>query len=231
MKAVVLLSGGLDSSTCLGMAVDAYGPSQVTAISVEYGQRHQAELTHAASVAQHYRVSHQVVVVPRIFGAGGSSLIVGGPDLPAASYSQLPEGKSPAYVPFRNGVLLSVATAVADTLEADFVYFGAHREDGDRWAYPDCTPEFIGAMANAIHVGTYFKTRLLTPLEWMKKADVVAAGTKLGVPYGLTMSCYAGEEPACGTCPTCRSRYAAFVANGLLDPVPYLVVPEAEGLG
>lgn len=228
MKAIVLLSGGVDSSTCLGIAVDAHGPAAVSTITIEYGQRHRAELDHAARIAGHYGVGHETMSVPHVFGEGGSSLIQGGPDLPSTSYASLPEGKSPAYVPFRNGVLLSIATAVADTREADYVYFGAHREDGDRWAYPDCTPEFIGAMANAMFIGTYFKTRLITPLQWLRKAEVVALGTKIGVPYGLTLSCYAGQEPACGVCPTCRSRYEAFRINGLEDPVPYAAIPERD---
>lgn len=101
------------------------------------------------------------------------------------------------------------------------VYFGAHSEDAANWAYPDCTPEFIGAMANAIWVGSYMKIRLHTPIQWDMKSDVVTRGTKLGVSWPDTWSCYKGEELHCGTCPTCRSRKEAFIAAEVPDPTLY----------
>ena len=146
----------------------------------------------------------------------------GGADNPSVAYEDLDEGVSPAYVPFRNGVFLSMATAIALEVDAGFVYFGAHAEDAQRWAYPDCTPEFIGSIASAMFVGSYMKVRLISPLQWSNKAEVIRMGTQLGAPYHLTMSCYNGAEPACGTCPTCRSRRDAFRANGLEDPIAYL---------
>ena len=221
MQSVVLLSGGLDSTTCLAMAVRESGADQVIAISASYGQKHTAELDHAAQVAAHYGVEHRVLQIPNLFTAAGSTLIQGGADNPDVSYDELDEGVSPAYVPFRNGVFLSMATAVAIEREAGFVYFGAHSEDAHRWAYPDCTPEFIGSMASAMFVGSYMKVRLITPLQWAKKADVVRMGTALDAPYHLTMSCYNGAVPACGICPTCRSLREAFEANGLVDPIAY----------
>jgi 7-cyano-7-deazaguanine synthase len=228
MAAVVLLSGGLDSTTCLAMAVREHGSVETHAVSFDYGQKHRAELDHAAAVASHFSVGHQIIPVPSVFEGAKSSLLVGGPVNPQIAYEELPEGQSPAYVPFRNAIFLSLAGAVALIREAGFLYFGAHSEDAERWAYPDCTPEFIGAMANALFVGTYFKVRLITPLQWLTKRGVVAQGLELKAPYHLTMSCYDGHEPACGVCPTCRSRREAFRANGVEDPIPY--EPELPGL-
>jgi 7-cyano-7-deazaguanine synthase len=192
------------------------------AVSYSYGQKHSAEIAHAAQVAAFYGAEHRILEIPRLFRASTSTLIQGGADNPTVAYEDLDEGVSPAYVPFRNGVFLSMATAVALEVEATLVYFGAHAEDAQRWAYPDCTPEFIGSMSSAMFVGSYMKVRLVSPLQWSSKAEVIRTGIQLGAPYHLTMSCYNGAEPACGTCPTCRSRRDAFRANGLEDPIAYV---------
>jgi 7-cyano-7-deazaguanine synthase len=153
-------------------------------------------------------------------------------EIPNASYADLPVGISPTYVSFRNGTMLSLLTARAQAwvmaMEATGVraeatlYCGVHADDGVNWAYPDCTPEFIGAMANAILIGTYNKIRLRAPLQYMDKRQVVEVGLKLGVPYTDTWSCYKGEEMHCGVCPTCRSRKEAFQQNCAgLDDVEY----------
>jgi 7-cyano-7-deazaguanine synthase len=143
-------------------------------------------------------------------------------EIPPVDYEDLPHGVSPTYVPFRNGTMLSlVAGMAAVDPEAEAVYAGVHAEDGDNWAYPDCTPEFIGGMANAIYVGTYHKVRLYTPLIWMRKWQIVERGEQLGVPWDLTWSCYEGREDHCGVCPTCRARKAAFRDAGVSDPTIY----------
>jgi 7-cyano-7-deazaguanine synthase len=221
VRSVVLLSGGVDSTTCLAIAIREGSADGTTAVSYAYGQKHSAEIEHAAQVAAYYGVKHRILEIPRLFQASNSTLIEGGADNPTVAYEDLDDGVSPAYVPFRNGVFLSMATAVALEVDAQAVYFGAHAEDAERWAYPDCTPEFIGSIASAMFVGSYMKVRLISPLQWSNKADVIRVGTLLEAPYGLTMSCYNGAEPACGTCPTCRSRRAAFRANGREDPIEY----------
>ena len=228
-KAVALLSGGMDSTVALAIALDSIPPTDVLALSVLYGQKHAVEVEAAQEVSHHYEVTHNVVELPPVFGMWGgkedSTVLAGGPPQPHFTYKEIAtaEGPSPTVVPYRNGVLLSIAATVAAQVGANWIYAGMHAEDARNWAYPDCTPEFIGAMANAIRVGTYDKVRLVTPLQWAMKADVVAIGLKLSVPFHLTHSCYDGKKPACGRCPTCIERLQAFEANDIEDPIAYEV--------
>lgn len=219
-KAYILLSGGLDSTTLLAEAVHLYGHHAVTALSIDYGQRHAIELEKASHIADHYQVVHRIWNVASSMGKGGLS----DPDapVPEVDYSEL-QGVSPTYVPFRNGLLLATITSLAsEDPECEVVGYGAHAEDAANWAYPDCTPEFIGAMANAIYIGTYHKIRLFTPYMWSTKSDIIRRGTELRVPYVLTWSCYKGGELHCGTCSTCRARHAAFRTAGENDPTIYM---------
>lgn len=108
------------------------------------------------------------------------------------------------------------------------IYFGAHADDALNWAYPDCTPEFIGSMANALYVASYFTIRLHTPIMWLTKDRIVELGDRLGVPFGMTWSCYKGETAHCGVCPTCRSRREAFVAANIHDPTEYADKPTED---
>lgn len=221
-KAVVLLSGGLDSTTCMAMAF--FSGRDIVAVSFKYGQKHTNEIDAAALVSKKYRAKHLVVELPSIF-SGTESVLVGANELPMPqmSYEDMSEsyGVSPTYVPFRNANLLSAATTIALVEGAEEVWAGMHGEDALNWAYPDCTPEFLGSMSNAIYVGSYHKVRLVTPLMWMTKSNVVREGTKLGAPFELTLSCYEGGATACGTCPTCVGRIKAFISNNLKDPIPY----------
>jgi len=218
--ALVLLSGGIDSTTCVALAHKAFGSGNVKGVSFIYGQKHDREVFAAHAVADFYHMPHEIIDLPNVFEGSGSTLIDHDRATPECSYDEI-EGVSPTYVPFRNGILTSYAAAVALTQACDFVYFGAHSEDAAGWAYPDCTPEFIGSMASAIYVGTYHKVRLLTPLQWMDKKGVIKLGLELGAPYQLTWSCYDGKEVACGVCPTCRSRRDAFRACGTEDRILY----------
>ena len=144
-------------------------------------------------------------------------------EMPHATYEELQkaEGPSPTYVPYRNGTFLSLSASHALANECDTIYAGMHSEDAHNWAYPDCTPEFIGAMQNAIYIGTYFKVRLVCPFTYMTKKEIVLLGVTLNVPFNLTMSCYEGRSPACGVCPTCVARLEAFKSLGFEDPLPY----------
>lgn len=262
-KAFVLLSGGLDSTTCLFQAINDYAPDHesavqvidghkrasrcdwVEAVSVYYGQRHKKEMTYAQKTCSRLGIKHSVLDVGSLL-RGDSVMLTddsrGKVEVPNIDYAEI-KGVSPTYVPFRNGLMLSALTAhaqkwvneankswpnsamqsIADTTRPMAgIYFGAHAEDAHNWAYPDCTPEFIGAMANAIYIGSYMQIRLHTPLEWCTKAQVVALGDSLGVPFENTWSCYKGEEQHCGICPTCRSRKQAFEAAGVNDPTEYV---------
>lgn len=228
MKALVLSSGGVDSTTCVGMAVDRYGKENVITASLYYGQKHDKELECARKIAEHYDVRHieeDISSVMKYAGEVCTLVKTSQQDVPSMSYAEQiaanGEGRVSTYVPFRNGLLLSIATAFADSLfpgEEVAVYYGAHADDAAGQAYADCSSEFAEAMDSAITIGTYGKIHVERPLIKMNKAEVVATGLKLNVPYELTWSCYQGGEKPCGVCGTCIDREAAFRANGVKDP-------------
>jgi len=223
-KALILLSGGIDSTTCAVLACREFGHENVLALSLFYGQKHAKEIEAARDVTKHLGIKdHIIQQLPDIFKGGGSTLIDQDRQNPETTYEELStsQGVSPTYVPFRNANLLSVATTISLVKGADTIFYGAHSEDARNWAYPDCTPEFNGAMANAIYIGSYMKVRLITPLQWLTKSEVVALGEKIGTPFELTWSCYNGYEKACAVCPACVGRLHAFEKNGLIDPIDY----------
>lgn len=231
MKALVLNSGGVDSTTCVGIAVDKYGKDNVITASLYYGQKHDKELQCAKAVAEYYGVKHIEEDISNVmkYAADVCTLMKGGKEIEHASYAEQikehGEGRVATYVPFRNGLLLSIAAAYADSLfpgEDVEVFYGAHADDAAGRAYADCSPEFAEAMDKAINIGTYGKIKVSRPLINMNKAEVVKTGLALNVPYELTWSCYEGGEKQCGTCGTCIDRKAAFKANGVADPVEYM---------
>ena len=230
MKALVLSSGGIDSTTCLGIAIDKYGKDNVITASLYYGQKHDKELECARKVAEYYEVKHIEEDISNImkYASNVCSLVKGGKDIQHSSYEEQSkaneEGRVDTYVPFRNGLLLSIATAYADSLfpnEEVEIFYGAHADDATGSAYADCSPEFAEAMNKAINIGTYGKISINRPLINMNKAEVVKTGLELKVPYELTWSCYEGKEKQCGECGTCIDRKKAFLENGVEDPVGY----------
>lgn len=230
MKALVLSSGGVDSTTCVALAVKKYGAENVITASLYYGQKHDKELECARSIAEYYEVRHIEEDISNImkYASNVCTLVKGGKDIQECSYEEQvkanKDGRVDTYVPFRNGLLLSIATAYADSLfpnEDVEIYYGAHADDACGNAYADCSPEFAEAMNKAIKIGTYGKITVKRPLIHMNKAEVVRTGLKLMVPYDRTWSCYEGKEKACGKCGTCIDRLNAFKANGIKDPIPY----------
>ncbi|MCV2218722.1 7-cyano-7-deazaguanine synthase QueC [Thauera sp. Sel9] len=224
-RAVVLLSGGLDSATCLAIAhdqgFDAY------ALSVAYGQRHTAELTASLRVAQALGAREHRLARIDLGQFGGSALtdpsIEVPEDMPADGEST---GIPVTYVPARNTVMLSIAMAWAEVLGANDIFIGVNAVDYS--GYPDCRPAFIQAFETMANLATRAgvegaRLRIHAPLIDLSKADIISRGTALGVDYGITVTCYQADDAgrACGRCEACRLRAAGFAGAGVADPTPY----------
>lgn len=223
MKALVLFSGGVDSTTCLAMAENKYGAENVLALSLYYGQKHSRELEAARRIAAHYGVRYKELDLALIFAESDCTLLKGSEgDIPKESYAeqlQKTEGKPVStYVPFRNGLFLASAASIALSKGCGEIYYGAHSDDAAGNAYPDCSSDFNDAINRAINLGSGGELRVIAPFIGMNKAQVIAKGLSLNVPYELTWSCYEGGDKPCGVCGTCRDRIAAFEANGISDP-------------
>lgn len=225
-KALVLSSGGVDSTTCVGIAVKDVGSENVSTVSVFYGQKHNKELECADKVAEFYNVKHYVLDLSNVLQYSNCSLMKNSTeDIPMMSYAEQieknGEGKVSTYVPFRNGLMLSAVAALAQSIYPDDdvdIYLGAHADDAAGRAYADCSEEFTSAMNTAIVIGTYGKVRVVASLVNLNKAGVVKLGLSIDVPYKYTWSCYAGGDKPCGHCGTCIDRAKAFEANGISDP-------------
>lgn len=220
-KAVVLSSGGVDSTTCLGLAISIYGAENVTAVSIYYGQKHDKELKCAEEIAKYYGVKHYTLDLSSILKYSNCSLMKNSTEeIEHLSYieqkNKTDKGMVSTYVPFRNGLMLSAVTSLAVSIYPNdevHIYLGAHADDAAGSAYADCTVDFTYAMKRAINLGTYEKVFVETPLISFNKAKVVETGTRLGVPYELTWSCYEGGDKPCLTCGTCRDAIEAFHIN------------------
>lgn len=220
-RAVILLSGGLDSTTCLAIARDA--GYECHTLSVAYGQRHAAELNASQRIAQEFGVRQHRVATVDLGQFGGSSLTDAALQIPVTGPSA---GVPSTYVPARNTVMLSMALAWAEVLGATDIFIGVNAVDFS--GYPDCRPEFIAAfetMANlATRAGTEgARLRIHAPLMNLSKAQIIRKGTALGVDYALTVSCYQASDDgtACGVCDACRLRSEGFQGSGVSDPTPY----------
>lgn len=227
MKALVLSSGGIDSTTCISMAIDNLGKDNVATVSVYYGQKHKKELACAEKIAAYYGIPHYVLNLSEVMKYSNCSLLEGSTqEIKNESYEkQIQEdGIVNSYVPFRNGLMLSSVASLAMSLfpeeEVD-IYLGIHADDAAGNAYADCSYDFAEAMHNAIKIGTYGKVNTVAPLVHKNKAEVVRIGLLLKAPYRLTTSCYRGGEKACGKCATCIDRLRAFELNEVEDPIEY----------
>ena len=223
MKAVILLSGGLDSSTVLYKAL-ADG-CECYALSFDYQQRHRKELDSAREVAKKAGVVKHQIVKFDLTQWGGSALTDNSIDLPQERSLEEMSQKIPiTYVPARNTIFLSFACAYAETIAAQRVYIGVNALDYS--GYPDCRSDYIQAMQEVFRLGTKQgregnPIQIFTPLIDLKKTEIIQLGGKLGVPWELTWSCYSSGDFACGVCDSCRLRLAAFAELGLTDPLEY----------
>lgn len=221
-KAMVLFSGGIDSTTCLGLAIERFGNENVIPLSILYGQKHAKEIEAAKKVLDYYELSGMELNLTPIFAYSNCSLLSHSDNaIPEESYArQLNNQHGPVttYVPFRNGLFLSSAASMALSLNCSYIYYGAHRDDAAGNAYPDCSEAFYNSMNQAVFEGSGNALKIEAPFINQNKAQVIREGLRLRVPYHLTWSCYEGGDTPCGRCATCIDRQKAFEANGISDP-------------
>ena len=225
-KAVVLLSGGMDSCVSTAIARERHGPSGIALLHAGYGQLTQGRERRAFDeIADFYAVRERLTVQLDHFRAiGGSALTDKNISVPENGLGAPgPHGSAVpvTYVPFRNAHFLSVAVSWAEALGAGAIYIGAVAEDSS--GYPDCRPEYYRAFQELIRVGTRPETQIeiVTPVITLKKNEIIRRGIELGAPLHLTWSCYQSEDMACGVCDSCVLRLRAFAEAGATDPIPY----------
>ncbi len=217
MKVVVLCSGGMDSVTALHWAHREQ--TVVAAVSFDYGSKHNPrEIPFAAEHATKLGVRHEVVPLHFMNRLFASDLLASGGDIPEGHYEA--ENMKQTVVPFRNAIMLSIATGFAESIGAEGLEIAA--QGGDHAIYPDCREDFMRAMGDSMRLGTYANVQLLRPFIAMTKGDIAALGAKLGVDFAHTYSCYKGGAVHCGKCGTCVERREAFADAGLKDPTVYL---------
>jgi len=215
-KVVVLLSGGIDSTTAFYDASKSY--RLCAALSFDYGSRHNhRELPFAKLHCRRNEVEHRIVNLGFVGEHFKSSLLKSGEPVPDHDYDE--KSMRSTVVPFRNGIMLSIAAGFAASCGAEGIVIAAH--GGDHAIYPDCREAFMAPMARAIEAGTYEKIGLLRPFINHSKADIVRRGAELGIDFAETWSCYKGGETHCGVCGTCRERKKGFQSAGVEDPTLY----------
>ena len=219
-KVVVLCSGGMDSVAALYDATLSY---EVTAaISFHYGAKHNdSEIPFAKWHADHLGIPHITVPLAFIGEQFESDLLQKGGQIPKGHYEE--ETMKKTVVPFRNGIMLSIAGGFAESKGAHGLVIAAH--SGDHAIYPDCREDFLSAMADAIRLGTYARVEVMRPFVTMTKTEIARRGHDLGVDFSQTWSCYVGGEVQCGECGTCVERREAFLLAGIVDPTSYLATP------
>lgn len=220
-EAVIIVSGGMDSITLLHKIAREYLPENILAITFNYGSRHNTmEIPMAMNQCIKLGIDHKIIDMVQIFSNFNSALLdkKDSEPIPEGHYEE--ENMKKTVVPFRNGILLSIATGVAETIGASKIYYGAHA--GDHTIYPDCRPEFVRAMNNAARKGTFNKVRILAPFSKIDKVEILKIGFNLGVDYSSTWTCYNPTNGiSCGKCGSCQERLSAFKANGIEDPLEY----------
>ncbi|MCO7224773.1 7-cyano-7-deazaguanine synthase QueC [Pleionea sp. CnH1-48] len=220
-KAIVLLSGGLDSATCMAIAQEQ--GYEVYALSFQYGQKHSAELQAAKNLAAHFKAHEHRIIPLDLGGFGGSALTDDSIEVPMEETTGIPA----TYVPARNTVFLSIALAWAEVVEAEAIFAGVNAVDYS--GYPDCRPEYIDAFQQMADLATKAGIegkgpQIQVPLIHKTKTEIIEWGQSLGVDYSKTVSCYQAnlDGEACGECDSCRIRAAAFIDGGMADPTRYV---------
>lgn len=216
VKAVMLLSGGMDSVTCLYHVNKTR--DVVATLSFDYGSKHnEREIIYAIHHSEKLGIPHFIIPLKFISEYWRSSLVSEDIEIPEGHYED--EMMKKTVVPFRNGIMLSIATGFAESREAQMLVIAAHA--GDHAIYPDCREDFMKAMAEAMRLGTYASIVLFRPFIRNTKSEICRKGKELGVDYSLTYSCYKGREKHCGKCGTCVERREAFILSGVDDPTEY----------
>lgn len=243
IRYVVLHSGGLDSTVLLHKVLcdtrsrgDWIHSDEILALNIRYGQKHSKELEFAKWTCETMGVRHMEVDLSQVFSINpevSSLLKESGKEIEHSSYAEQTKAANgkpvETYVPYRNGLFLSYAAAVAYQVGASEVFYGAHRDDAAGEAYPDCSKEFVQAQADAIYRGTGSRVALTAPFINMTKAEIVKEGIRQNMAsrdWAHTWSCYEAGEVPCGVCGTCRDRAAAFAANNMKDPLEWYFVRE-----
>ena len=212
---ILILSGGMDSVTLLY----DYQERIALAISFDYGSNHNArEIPFARMHCERLGIPHHVIPLDFMSTYFRSSLLSGADDIPEGHYAD--ENMKSTVVPFRNGIMLAIATGMAETNDLSYVMMANH--GGDHTIYPDCRPEFVEAFDAAAHAGTYNGVHLLSPYCHMTKSQIAARGRELGIDYAETWSCYKGGDKHCGRCGTCIERKEALAEAGIPDPTDYV---------
>ena len=222
-RAVVLLSGGMDSAVCASLAQRDY---DAAAVHVSYGQRtEERERQSFLAICQRLKIHDRLMVRNEAFRAIGGSALTD-ESIPVPDAENIGKSIPITYVPFRNAHFLAVAVSWAEVLGAEKVYIGAVEPDSS--GYPDCRPAYYKAFNEVVKAGTKDgRIEIVTPLIAMHKAEIVRLGLELGAPFDLTWSCYSREDEACGGCDSCMLRLRAFEAAGVKDPIPYAVSQSA----
>lgn len=215
MKTVIILSGGMDSTTLLYKLINE--GKEVKAISFNYGQRHKLELEFAAKTCQILGIEHKIIDLAPLKELVSNSALTSDMAVPEGHYAD--ENMKKTVVPNRNMIMASIAIGYAVNLDYDEVALGVHA--GDHAIYPDCRPEFIEALNSIAQIANFKPISIYAPFLFMSKGDIAKVGKELGVDYGLTLTCYNGKEVACGKCGSCVERLEAMQEAGIIDPVEY----------
>ncbi len=226
-KALVLLSGGIDSAVALAVAVEKYGKENVETLTFNYGQKNINEIKYSKKLSNHYGVNNVLLNISSIFKHGNSSLLkCSNKELSHLTYNEQVKIngtlKVDTNIPFRNGIFLSIATFIAASRNLDVIVYGIHFEPGiviD--LYPDCTDIFNKSMYTAIFKGSGNKVKIEAPFVNILKPDVVKIGIKYNVPFEKTWTCYDNGKYACGKCNSCQDRITSFKQNNFEDPIKY----------